>query len=389
MKVFTKLFLTFALLCFAGVVSAAEADVKVAPEGWTDLITNGNLAGDDVSNFVAKEAPSANIVGATIGATVGKDGSRGIIVKSADETEKEGAQDWDTQFWIYLSQPLPAGAKLHVEFDYAANKAAKAGTQAHGNPGNYAFWGMFGDINFTTDWQHFSGDVEISSDMASKDNGFQSVAFNLAVERTAVEYYFDNFGVWAQIPEPVANWTDIIVNGNMEGTDTQCFFVTEQGLGGPFQAITTPGIGKDGSKAVKVQSADDPAQDWDSQFFIRLPYQVPAGTKFKLSFDYKADKAGDFDTQSHAEPGGYIHWACAGSGSFTTEWQTYEKEGTVPAECDGSSAQKTFQTIAFNLAKNKVATEFIFDNVKFEVPEDAAIVENPKNDAVPLLQHLR
>jgi hypothetical protein len=70
----------------------------------------------------------------------------------------------------------------------------------------------------------------------------------------------------------------------------------------------------------------------------------------------------------------------AGSGSFTEEWQSYEKEGTVPAECDGSENKnadtgevlflKTFQTIAFNLAKNKVATEFVFDNVKFFVPKD-------------------
>ena len=173
----------------------------------------------------------------------------------------------------------------------------------------------------------------------------------------------------------------------------ECFYVTEQGVGGPFVAIATPGIGKNGSKAVKVQSADDPddptteeteGTDWDSQFFIRLPYQLPAGTKYKVSFDYKADKAGDFDTQAHANPGQYIHWAFCGSGSFTTEWQTYEAEGTVPSQCDGSSAQKTFQTIAFNLAKNRIATEFIFDNVKFFVPKDivSSLTKNPDENPV-------
>ena len=362
------------------------------PEGKINLIANGNLAGDDVSSFFAKESPSADIVGARIVPGFGENNSRGIVVKSANEASNADA--WNTQFWIKVNQPLESGTKLHVEFDYAASQAAKASTQAHGAPGAYQHWAAIGDVNFTTEWQHFSTDITVDETMAKGDKGegigMISIAFNLAEEKTATEYYFDNFGVWAELPAPVDEWTDLIVNGDMEGESLECFYVTEQGFGGPYVAMATEGIGKDGSKAVKVQSADSPAQDWDSQFFIRLPYQLPAGTKFKLSFDYKADKAGDFDTQAHAEPGQYIHWACAGSGSFTTEWQIYEKEGTVPAECDGSENKneagevlflKTFQTIAFNLAKNKEATEFIFDNIKFEIPADVAKTLTP-NPAV-------
>ena len=350
-------------------VAGEDAPELEAPEGWTNEIANGNLAGDNVANYFAKEYPSTEIVNASIVAMAGKDNSRGIVVKAGDDTANSGAQAWDSQFWIQLNEKLPDGTKLHVEFDYKASKAAKASTQAHGAPGAYLHWAMIGDVNFTTEWQHFSTDVTVEGSMAN----MESIAFNLQEEKSATEYYFDNFGVWAQKPAPIEDWTDIVVNGDMEGADMVNFFVTEQGVGGPFVATATEGIGKDGSKAVKVQSADSPAQDWDTQFFIRLPYQLPAGTKYKVSFDYKADKAGDFDTQAHAEPGQYIHWAMIGSGSFTTEWQTYTAEGSVPAECDGSTAQKTFQTIAFNLAKNKVATEFIFDNVKFEVP--ANIVE--------------
>jgi hypothetical protein len=365
----------------------AEDPELVAPEGWTNQIANGNLATDNVANFFSKEqGVSTDPIASTIVAGAGKNGSRGIVVKSADDTA-EGAQAWDTQFWIKVNEPLTAGTKLHVEFDYAASKAAKGSTQAHGAPGAYQHWAAIGDVNFTTEWQHFSKDIDIDDAMAKGDNGngtgigLLSIAFNLAEEKTATEYYFDNFGVWSQAPAPVEEWTDLVINGNMEGENMECFWTTQPGVGGPLVATATDGIGKDGSKAVKIQSADNAAQDWDTQFFIRLPYQLPAGTKYKVSFDYKADKAGDFDTQAHAEPGQYIHWAMIGSGSFTTEWQTYEKEGSVPAECDGSENKneageilflKTCQTIAFNLAKNKVATEFIFDNVKFEVPADVA-----------------
>ena len=360
---------------------AEDAPELQAPEGWTKAVSNGNLAGEDVKNYISKEAPSTEPVEVTIVAGAGKDGSRGIVVKSADDP----SQAWDTQFWIKLDEALPAGTKLHVQFDYMANKAAKASTQAHGNPGAYQHWACIGDVNFTTEWQTYSTDIEVSSDMAtgSGGNGLLSIAFNLSEEKTATEYHFDNFGVWYQKPAPVSDWADLIVNGDMEGDDMQCFYATEQGVGGPFVASTTPGIGKDGGKAIKVQSADEPANDWATQFFIRVPYQVPAGTKFRLSFDYKADVAGSADTQCHAEPGQYIHYTCAGSPSFTTEWQSYEYEGTIPSQCDGSLAddgfKKIFQTIAFNLAKNKVATGFIFDNVKFEVPKSVAesLTPNP------------
>ena len=374
-------------LSYLGEADGPDDPVVKAPEGWTNLVANGNLAVDQNANYFSKEAPSSEIKTAAIVAGAGKGRSHGIVVKSADNP----SQAWDTQFWIKFNETLTTGSKLHVEFDYAASKAAKGTTQAHGNPGDYQHWACIGDVNFTTEWQHFSKDIDVTADMATGNNGkgLISIAFNLAEEKSATEYYFDNFGVWAQIAELPKEWKDIMVNGNMEGESMECFYVTEQGVGGPFVAIATDGIGKNGSKAVKVQSADNPANNWDTQFFIRMPYQIPAGTAFKISFDYKADVAGGFETQAHANPGQYIHWACCGSGNFTTEWQTYTAEGAIPSECDGTQADggflKIFQSIAFNLALNKAATQFIFDNVKFEIPKDVAdtLTPNPDENAKP------
>ena len=374
-------------LTYLGEADGPDDPVVKAPEGWTNLVANGNLAGDLNANYFSKEAPSSEIKTAAIVAGAGKGRSHGIVVKSADNP----SQAWDTQFWIKFNETLTTGSKLHVEFDYAASKAAKGTTQAHGNPGDYQHWACIGDVNFTTEWQHFSKDIDVTADMATGNNGkgLISIAFNLAEEKSATEYYFDNFGVWAQIAELPKEWKDIMVNGNMEGESMECFYVTEQGVGGPFVAIATDGIGKNGSKAVKVQSADNPTNNWDTQFFIRMPYQIPAGTAFKISFDYKADVAGGFETQAHANPGQYIHWACCGSGNFTTEWQTYTAEGAIPSECDGTQADggflKIFQSIAFNLALNKAATQFIFDNVKFEIPKDVAdtLTPNPDENAKP------
>ena len=340
----------------------ADADELVAPEGWTNMIANGNLAGDDVTNFIAKEAPSTEMVGATIDAK-GKDNSRGIVVKSRDE--EANADAWNTQFFIKMNEPLEEGTKLHVEFDYMASQDAKATTQAHGIPGAYLHWAGIGDVNFTTEWKHFSTDITVSAAQAKGNDGngngtgMQTIAFNLAEVKTATEYYFDNFGVWAQKPAPVEDWVDIVVNGNMEGDDASCFYVSEQGVGGPYVANFTENIGKDGSKAIKIQSADKPANAWDTQFFVRLPYQLPAGTKYKISFDIKADAAAKSSTQIHAEPGGWKGNAF-GDVNFTTEWQSFEKEGNVAAD---------MQTFVFNLAELATANVYVFDNVKVLISE--------------------
>jgi len=176
-------------------------------------------------------------------------------------------------------------------------------------------------------------------------------------------------------------WTDIIVNGDMEGTDLQCFFVKENALGSGnlYYAKISDGIGVDDSRAIAVLSTGNEGETWDTQFFVRLPYELPAGTPYKVSFDYKADNASACDLQCQNEPSEYIIYYLSGTTTppacnFTTGWQTYESgEMTVPTECDGLQSTQgdwlnNFQTISFSLAKNGTATRYIIDNVKVEIP---------------------
>ena len=93
----------------------------------------------------------------------------------------------------------------------------------------------------------------------------QSIAFNLNETADATEYYFDNFVAYMDKPVEITDWTDIIVNGNMEGESSECFYITEQGVGGPFLAPILEGVGKDDSKGVKVESYNNPANTWDTQ----------------------------------------------------------------------------------------------------------------------------
>lgn len=63
----------------------------------------------------------------------------------------------------------------------------------------------------------------------------------------------------------------IITNGDAEGEDVSCFYATEDGKGGPYAApIGETGTGADGvGRAFIVKSADNPAEDHSTQFFVK------------------------------------------------------------------------------------------------------------------------
>lgn len=91
---------------------------KAQQVGWTEVNTNGDLEGDDVTNYIVKEAPATETTAAVITDGVGVDGTRGIMVTSV----AGAVNDWDSQFWIMASETLPAGTKYRVSFDYRANQ---------------------------------------------------------------------------------------------------------------------------------------------------------------------------------------------------------------------------------------------------------------------------
>ncbi len=166
-----------------------ERAAVVKQVGWTEITTNGNLEGDDMSSFVAKIAPSADILPAPVEEGVGVNESKGIkLVVPAKVTNT-----WDSQFWIALPQALPEGTKYRVFFDAKASVEVAPETQAHAAPGDYNHYEMLGNPAITTEWQSFTYEGTLSAAQAVGGGGaFQSIAFNLAMLDSEIEYYFDN-----------------------------------------------------------------------------------------------------------------------------------------------------------------------------------------------------
>lgn len=171
-----------------------QYDQALNYSGTISLVENGTMESYDASNFVTRY----NNVNseATISNGIGVDNSRGISVTSHINTVGEDiGQAWNTQFFIRANEVIPVGKKLHVAFDYKASATASGvQTQAHSEPSNYLVHGFLGEINFTTEWQHFEKDIDVTTANAGSGNNFQAIAFNLylGTENEGVTYYFDN-----------------------------------------------------------------------------------------------------------------------------------------------------------------------------------------------------
>ena len=159
-------------------------------------------------------------------------------------------------------------------------------------------------------------------------------------------------------------WKNWVRNSDCEGSDASCF-VCRDGDGGGDIGRITDGVGFNGSRGAKVHAIANPANDWDSQFFVYTPDHLWfAGDRYRFRMKVRADKPSHISAQSHHTPGDYIHWQMlAGGYNITTEWQQIDFEGTISDTQAGSSGM---QTIAFNLNENAMENNFYFDDIVWE-----------------------
>ena len=202
------------------------------------------------------------------------------------------------------------------------------------------------------DWIEFAASTNAKIDLPGLgvwkvylDTEYSTMAFEM-LEGTPYE-----------LPDPVDVFTytdEIVVNGK-EREDLKDEWSNNE-LKVREEADNNPddehGLGGDGHNG----------QTWDNQFFIKANHALEKGTVTKLVFKYKSTVEANTTTQCHGEnPGAYMHWAAIDNVSFTTDWQDFEKEFTVPNEADG------MWNIAFNMAEIKGACDYSIKDVQWYV----------------------
>lgn len=166
------------------------------------------------------------------------------------------------------------------------------------------------------------------------------------------------------------DWSDNIVpNGDLATDDMSAFILKNNDVENPEMLLAEKSAIKDGFE-IGIETAALPAEggnDYDAQFFVRLPYVLPKGTLFNLEFNLYAEKPNTLAIQAHGEPGQYK----GNLSSVTTDPKGsgivhYQKYLSAPAD---------MRSIAFNLAVAD-ATTYGFSNIKVQiVNDDKATIE--------------
>lgn len=301
-------------------------------------------------------------------------------------TPQANTNIWDWQLNYVLPTPLTKGV------EYTLKMRVKAST-----PFTVAFWRTDGattnygpDIAFSENWSDvsvtftpsmnattlqfcfgtFEGDLYFDDMVLTASGSEENLIENGSFDEEVLtgwnkpSWHAYSFKVAPVAAGPATWWTNLVSNSDVEGDDLSCFFATEKTVGPKTATVGAPGTGADGvGRAIVVQSGDNPANNWDTQFFVKVPHVFKTGENYRFSMKIRAEKPAPSESQAHKQPGEYLHWAMVGSPNFTTEWKEYKNAGSIQGTQDGMS------TIAFNLSVFKEANTYYFDDIVWEIEE--------------------
>lgn len=325
-----------------------------------------------------------------------------VPVEGTLVTEKDWTQETSYTYW---SADLPEGCTRTIE-----NGLVIENTKTDGDPWANQMFTLDG-LTFEAGKEYvlrytlkINGEGDIRADVGpwgknlvkapdtqTLENGYRQVVFGIG---PCEQEYTGAHAIWQSrkflgkiiiekvelfdiTPDYAAkDWSDNIVpNGDLATDDMSAFILKNNDVENPEMLLTEKSAIGDGFE-IGIETAARPTDgegqvggnDYDAQFFVRLPYVLPQGTLFNLEFDLYADKINTLAIQAHGEPGQWkgnmssVTTNPAGSGIVH-----YQKYLSAPAD---------MRSIAFNLAVDKDAT-YGFSNIKVQIVNDdkAAIEE--------------
>ena len=382
---------------------------------WTNVIVNGDLEGTapsynapgDVSadawnSFWVHEWPGDQSVRYDGTANIVEDPANPsnhcvkVVIRSRAEGEAAGnlTKDytgnegtygsWDCQFFIYATQPIPAGKEIRLQLKVKADRPGTFETQNHSLPGTYIDSNAYGNPEYTTEWTTLKLDAfTVTEDQASKE--FQCIAFNLCTDEEANVLYLDDIklqirdpqedtgadGAWINFMRKGIYSMDHIVGQDDKGSAFECTNYTFQDLNQPegqqqqpapvvevpgepgvmavhipvrgYYSTEVPDLDEEGNEQydeegnLKMKSmyywndgteigTSAPAR-WTCQFFVSTLHKMVPGEKFRFKFRAKADKPTNLGTQCHYGPGQYQSYNTFGAEAdfpIGTDWTTFE-----------------------------------------------------------------
>lgn len=319
-----------------------------------------------------------------------------VPVEGTLVTEKDWTQETSFPYWSV--DPLPEGCTRTIE-----NGLVIENTKTDGDPWANQMFTLDG-LTFEEGKEYvlrytlkINGEGDIRADVGpwgtnlvkapdtqTLENGYRQVVFGIA---PCAQKYTGAHAIWQSrkflgkiiiekvelfdiTPDYAAkDWSDNIVpNGDLATDDMSAFILKNNDVENPEMLLAE----KNKYGEIGIETAALPAEggnDYDAQFFVRLPYVLPQGTLFNLEFDLYAEELNTLAIQAHGEPGqwkGNMSSVTTNPDPAESSIVHYQKYLSAPAD---------MRTIAFNLAVDKDAT-YGFSNIKVQiVNDDKATIE--------------
>jgi len=153
-------------------------------------------------------------------------------------TNANPSTPWDAQFFVSIpadeyESPLKEGDKYRLTMRVRADVAQTVGSQSHFEPSKYIHWDAgVGNIDVTGEWLTITKEITVTHDMSSSDN-MRTIAFNLANNTQAANYYFDDVKLEiisrANLQDPNLNLNNSTLS--MYVNDTQSVGFSKNGNG--------------------------------------------------------------------------------------------------------------------------------------------------------------
>ncbi len=275
-----------------------------------------------------------------------------------ENTSDEG-DPWSAQFEVIngLSN-LKAGAKYSIRLTMKI--------QGEGDlQVNFGDWGTTQQYLQTLEngyrqvvWEFPSWASDVASGVHAL---FQGRKFKGTIILEKVEVFED------YLDPATLDWSEnILKNGDLSTNDMSEFILKNNDVENPEMLLAE----KNEYGEIGIETAALPAEggnDYDAQFFVRLPYVLPKGKKFNLEFDLYAEHVNTLAIAAHGEPGEWKANISSVKTDPSLDAVHYQEYLTAPAD---------MRTIAFNLAVAD-ATTYGFSNIKVQIVNDdkAAIEE--------------
>ena len=315
-------------------------------------------------------------------------------------------QTYETQFFFQIADAAPTKAlkknetvNLKFKIKALATETLEAGKEIQAGGGfhnSYDGAGWLGGApaaKFTVgEWTP----VELKLEISAYDKGLPTCySIDLSQDAAPITYLIDEVeATWAEAP--VFDWVDLIPLQDFEAgytgaDDEPIYFLSKENViaeGDTHRSRIVEGAGKDSKKGIEFRTQGGSA-NWDSQFEIRFPYQLPNGTKYRLEFDYMCDATGNFGTQSW--DGGVGSYATGGTAAMQIKddevgtWKHYSEEYTVNyTRKDGDVVtSEGLRWDVFDLAQSGQPKAILFiDNISVKVPAGTLPIKDAEGNEV-------